>query len=253
MFNICQIKYILLLISSDCDVNAEDGSGDTPLMAAAGEGRYLAMEKLLEKGAKKDKQNLEGHSALHKAAEKGFTKAVKKLIDNKVKIDIKDNSGETALHKIVKAETGFSATLSILVNKFIEQNLSIDVENNNKETPLHLASAKGHSKLVSELLKNGADIGLQDRKRETALHKASGFSKTTGILLQYIQEKQMIFILNSPNTEGYTALHKAASEGYVHTFDHILKAKGVNLNSRNIQGKTALHLASKNQGVREKD
>ena len=46
----------------------------------------------MEKGAKKDKQNLEGHSALHKAAEKGFTKAVEKLIQNKAKIDIKDNT-----------------------------------------------------------------------------------------------------------------------------------------------------------------
>ena len=126
MFNICQIRYILLLLSSDCDVNAEDVNGDTPLMAAAGEGRYLAMEKLMEKGAKKDKQNLKGHSALHKAAEKGFTKAVEKLIQNKAKVDIKDNSGETALHKTVKDCKAFSATLSILIKKFIEKNMAIN-------------------------------------------------------------------------------------------------------------------------------
>ena len=106
MFNICQIKYILHLTSSDCDVNVEDRNGDTPLIDAASEGNYMAMGKLL----KGKKQNLNGQSALHKAAEKGHTSSVEMLIQNNAKIDIKDNAEDTPLHKVAGADTPFSFT-----------------------------------------------------------------------------------------------------------------------------------------------
>ena len=88
----------------------EDRNGDTPLIAAASEGNYKAMGKLLKGKAKKDKQNLNGQSALHKAAEKGHTSSVEMLIQNNAKIDIKDNAGDTPLHKVAGADTPFSFT-----------------------------------------------------------------------------------------------------------------------------------------------
>ena len=72
-----------------------------PFIAAASEGNYKAMGKLLKGKAKKDKQNLNGQSALHKAAEKGHTSSVEMLIQNNAKIDIKDNFGDTPLLELI--------------------------------------------------------------------------------------------------------------------------------------------------------
>ena len=57
VYNIVKLIFFTFLTSSDCDVNVEDGNGDTPLIAAASAGNYMALEKLLKGKAKKDKQN----------------------------------------------------------------------------------------------------------------------------------------------------------------------------------------------------
>ena len=57
VYNIVKLIFFTFLTSSDCDVNVEDGNGDTPLIAATSAGNYMALEKLLKGKAKKDKQN----------------------------------------------------------------------------------------------------------------------------------------------------------------------------------------------------
>lgn len=73
-----------LLLEKNAEVNtiAKGADSETPLIWAASKGSLHAVQKLLEKGADKDKTNLHGLTPLMKAAECGHIHVVKELIKN---------------------------------------------------------------------------------------------------------------------------------------------------------------------------
>ena len=68
------------LIGAGADVNAKNGSGSTPLILAARNGRNDFVSLLLESGADPDAADNDGRTAMHYASESGFTEIVEMLL-----------------------------------------------------------------------------------------------------------------------------------------------------------------------------
>ena len=80
-----------------------------------------------------------------------------------------------------------------------------------EETPLHIASAKGHSDVVSELLRGRADVNACRAGGFTALHLAPTIDVAT-LLLQHGADMQI------KSTEGYTASERSLGGAAVQDF-----------------------------------
>ena len=55
------------LLGAGADINKQDNTGWTPLMAAAQKGKIEVVRELLKRGAKKDLKNIYGKTAYDKA------------------------------------------------------------------------------------------------------------------------------------------------------------------------------------------
>ena len=108
------IKIAEVLISQGANINAYDGSGDTPLHDAARIGSLDVAELLINNGADVNAcDKFRGATPLHKAASRGHTNIAELLILNGAKVNFRNFSGRTPLSS---AETGrHSEMYSLLV------------------------------------------------------------------------------------------------------------------------------------------
>jgi len=94
------------------------------------------------------------------------------------------------------------------VRALIEKGTSVDVKDNSGYTALHYGSRAGNTKIVEYLLDHGANPNAQTKSgKETPLHRAAyqGHENIVTLLLKHGANP---FLQNS---DGETALHKAAS------------------------------------------
>ncbi len=73
--------FILLVESGQCDINAQDRTGMTPLHCAASIGLPAAIPMLVEAGADLEARDAFGDTPLHTAAMKGHTEMVRALLE----------------------------------------------------------------------------------------------------------------------------------------------------------------------------
>lgn len=73
--------FILLVESGQCDINAQDRTGMTPLHCAASIGLPAAIPMLLEAGANLEARDVFGDTPLHTAAMKGHVDMVRALLE----------------------------------------------------------------------------------------------------------------------------------------------------------------------------
>lgn len=107
----------------------DDGHRNTPLTYAAGEGRLVVMQLLLEGGAKIESTDATQRTALHKAAWNGRLDICRLLLSWGAKLDPLDES---------------------------------------KDTPLHYAARRGHLLVVKLLVERGADVKVKNGNGQTA-------------------------------------------------------------------------------------
>ncbi|MBN1345383.1 MAG: ankyrin repeat domain-containing protein [Phycisphaerae bacterium] len=106
-----KLEAVAILISAGADINAKDGSGETPLHDVAGIPRELGHRSdlemiglLLEKGADINAKNDEGCTPLHLAVYAGRTDLVRLLVERGASVDAKNNGGKTALEAAIKSK-----------------------------------------------------------------------------------------------------------------------------------------------------
>jgi ankyrin repeat protein len=201
------LKAVELFLAAGIDVNAQNASGLTALMAAAKNGRIEVVNKLLDQKVNVDAQSKQGVTALMLAAENNQSEIVNLLLKKNADPNLQDQTGWSALMKavyqgnarcvealaarsrqevnrglLVAALTGHLDIAKILLDNGAE----VDTRADDGRTPLMLAASKGDNDLVALLLKAGADPTLTDQSGAAAgsLARAKGHKEVADRLQQ---------------------------------------------------------------------
>ena len=147
-----------------------------------------------------------------------------------------------------------------IVQALLQKGADVNAKDAQGRTALMLAVERGHAAAVQVLLEHGADVNLKDAQNQTAVMRAKAYPLLLQALGQYgaklteeprIQPEQSpapsptpgVQNLNAADSEGYTALIQAASDGDLERVQTLLD-QGANLNAQTLKGYTALMLAA---------
>ena len=134
---------------------------------AAFQGRLEAVRVLLEFGADKDAQDLDGISPLHFAARHGYSDIVQLLLEFGASKGTEDCEGLTPLH--CAALAGHVDVAQIL----LDSGAQLETIDGIGRRPLHAAASGGHLDIVRLLLDYGAEKEAADVFDRTASQHAS--------------------------------------------------------------------------------
>ena len=193
------------------DVNKKDdrylGYGRTPLMYAAGEGRYDVVKCLIDHGADVSQKNFANRTLLHYASEGGNLKVVELLLstNESMQIDQEDNGHRTPL--MLAAGKGHDDVLLWL----IDHSADVSKRDCNKQTAFHHACEYGRLKVVELLLSKGVEIDLENRYHWASLILAAknAHSDVFLYLMNYCVD------VSKKNSHHRTALHYASKYGHL--------------------------------------
>jgi len=203
------IPLLKQLIDSDCDINATNKQGWTPLFCATENLHLSTISFLLQHRANVQHSSNDGMNVLHVLGEnrsidfpdtkneksqnkKELFKIWKLFIESGVSMVAGNEIGETPFHLVCLR--GDLDVVKFLLNKGYVKN--VNVFNNNGDTPLHYASRKGNKKIIDLLLKHGADLTLKSKFGD-AIHVADDFhQEDIKKLLISLRYSSSIFLLD---------------------------------------------------------
>ena len=221
------------------DVNKKDGKDyplyRTPLMYAAGKGRFDVVKYLINHGADISKTNDFKLSALHYASEYGHLKVVELLLSKGAGIDVENKWCCTPL--MLATKWGYSDISFHLIN----HGADLNKPNVHKRTVLHYASEYGHLKMVELLLCKGAEIDVEDKDGHTPLMLAAGrgYSDISFHLINHGADP------NKTNDHKRTVLHYASQFGHLKVVE-LLLSKGAGIDVEDGAQQTPMILAATN-------
>eukprot|EP00744_Colponema_vietnamica_P023415 GILI01033855.1.p1 GENE.GILI01033855.1~~GILI01033855.1.p1 ORF type:complete len:411 (+),score=54.81 GILI01033855.1:40-1233(+) len=220
-------------IQSGMDLNDNSGYGFyTPLHRAIERGNVEIALALMEGGCMVDKINRDGQRPLHLAALKGLTPVVKALIAAQCVVTACDSDGSTALH--IAAKKGFPDIVDLL----IEASYSLETRDLLGDTALILSISFRRPDISKRLIAAGSDVNAGSEKG-MPLMLALG---QPDVLIALLDSQRCNF--NVANAEGNTALHVAASNGWIEALKVLTTTKGCNINAFNSRGQSALYVAA---------
>ncbi|KAM8917822.1 serine/threonine-protein phosphatase 6 regulatory ankyrin repeat subunit C isoform 2-T2 [Spinachia spinachia] len=245
------------LVRAGAEVNELDLTGCSPLHYAAASHTFcgetnsepnhcdekqqeasLCLDFLLDNGANPTLKNSKGYSAVHYAAAYGNKQHLELLLEISFNCleEVESNIPVSPLH--LAAYYGHCEALCLLCETLV----SLDVRDIEGRTALHLAAQRGFATCVEVLLRHNASYTLKEHKRKwTALHAAAAEGQIDCLLL-LVSGEQSADIINSPDTQGQTALMLAALGRHTDCV-HILLEKGAEADAADRKGFTALHRA----------
>ncbi|MFA5086826.1 MAG: ankyrin repeat domain-containing protein [Candidatus Paceibacterota bacterium] len=218
------------LIKSGADVNAKDLMEQTPLMLASGKGHLDIVKELIKDGADVNAEDINKLTPLMTASHNGYLNIVEELIKSGADVNVKKINGETAL--ILACENG-----SIdVIKKLIKSGADVNAKNFYGETALDIVFERGDFGIVNELIKGGANSN-----KSIVLVNAS-FNNDINTVKKMVQAGADV---NIQNFDKWTALMYASDKGYLDIVKELIRA-GANVNTTNSIGWTALMYASTN-------
>lgn len=260
-------KVIDLLVESGANINAADYSGVRPLQYARRQRQGLAVEQLLDLGARPDNlhdavnagdvartqaliaggadvnaYDLSG-SPLHLAVSTGQTWIAAMLIDAGADLEAVGEPGNARpLHLAAVANHTEAARL------LIDRGAAVDSRDSQARTPLSVAAIYGNSEVAEELILGDADTLAGDVYSDTPLHQAamSGDTEMVDLLLSHGVDVNL-----RSGHDGESPLNYAACNGNVAMVAFLL-ARGADMNMRDDTGRTPLQIVldnSKSRGV----
>ena len=160
-----------LLILQGADINAQDISGDTPLMLAAWRGFESMVDFFLQRGAElpasaEDRRELIGY-----AARNGLTMLFATLVDAGVHVDLPSVTGGSLLHD---AAAGGSDSI---VAMLIRHGKGINETDRYGRAPLHYAAERGRVNAAFSLISRGAEIDARSLSGCTPFNVAVAYGR----------------------------------------------------------------------------
>ena len=197
---------IQVLIDAGTDLMAENNLGQTPLhLAAQNNDSPGVIEALLTAGADPRARTEDGHTPLHQAAwYNGNPVIVAVLLDAGADLEARTDGddGHTALH-----EAAGNANPAVL-ETLLDAGANREARTNSGRTLLHFAAQNNENPVVIEaLLAAGADLDAGDENGRTPLHEAARFNENPAVI------EALLAAGADPmarDNAGWTVLHRAA-------------------------------------------
>ena len=113
------------------------------------------VDLLLTNNANPNLQDKHGNTALHWAAARGYLKFVEKLIEKKAETNIQNLSGFNPLHSVLEDEEENVIPMNVepIMKLLIQNGINVNHKDWNENTPLHLACFNMHDEIVEFLIK----------------------------------------------------------------------------------------------------
>lgn len=136
------------LLEAGADPNAKDNLQDSAYLYAGAEGLDEILVETLKHGADVTSTNRYGGTALIPASEHGHVSTVKLLIDAGVPVNHINNLHWTALHEAIVLGTGSPAHIET-VRLLIEGGADVTIADGNGVSPRDLAASRGYREIVA--------------------------------------------------------------------------------------------------------
>ena len=252
------------MLIAGADVDAQDVTGETALMKAAGRRHFETSRFLVANGADVNlRQDRDGKTVLHILASMkkpedlpGYISLVCSILEAGPDLEARDISGATALQRNIgdMLEGGPDEFLSLLIGA----GASIETKMRRGSTPMDDAVHMGHTRKAKLLIAAGAEVN-RPAGVSTALHQAVlrfAQDENVGWAFRFREFTQMLIeagaSLNSRDESGNSplmALIDAYGEfkqnPHMEGFVAMLLEAGTDLSIRNDEGETAFDLAEK--------
>ena len=162
-------------IESGANVNIQYHHGTSPLIFLAEseekdiEENIEMVDLLLTNNANPNLQDKHGNTALHWAAARGYLKFVEKLIEKKAETNIQNLSGFNPLHSVLEDEEENVIPMNVepIMKLLIQNGINVNHKDWNENTPLHLATENNNSLAIGILLRAGANENIRNYNGKT--------------------------------------------------------------------------------------
>ena len=195
------IRY--LVEHGGADVNVRNKDLLTPLHFSVAFRNPNAFRALIELNANIEAQDINGNKVAHWAALIGCEE-IFDMIMELTSVTSPNLNGITPLHFSCSSMNSFSVAIKLMQNTS-----DIDVTDKFNRTPLHYAAMNGNERTATELISRGANCNFCDVNLEMPIHKSTQNCHISVINLL----NRNGALINSPNKDGFTALHLAVMAG----------------------------------------
>ena len=224
-------EIIRTLIDAGADVNANLGSGPTPLHYAAKSGSMAVVRFLLRSGAVVDASDGGQLTPFYYAVDGNRPAIAATLFRAGADPRVKGKNGKTALHRA--AGNGSLKLVSFLLRNGADPNASYP-DHGSDHTPLDRALLRGgRDEIVAALIKAGADP-------VRPLHRAVE-GNDTAVAATLIKVGADV---NARREDGWTPLHIATRAGLTELV-RLLVQRGAEVDRQDSEGSTPLHIAAR--------
>ena len=195
-----------LLIQAGAEVNLQDYSGDTPLLAQLGYLLLLGRETSSTGGSERFT-----HPGL---SDPKLLEVITLLLEAGASPNIPNNRGLNSLHLLFdKGGIAFSNSEAVSIHKFmsllLDRNADVNMRDFKACTPLHYAVKERHVTCANTLIGSGALVDAQDYRRMTPLHHLFNSDNTEMIDLLLKRNADV----NAQDGDGRTTLSRAVEVG----------------------------------------
>lgn len=184
-----QNDIIAYFLSKGVDVNKADNEGNTVLINAAATNRdTTALALLLPLVKNINQANLKGVTALAMAVRSNSPEVVRYLINKGAAINVVDKSGDNLAAYLVQSYSNGQGPgpkaedFDTKLKVLQDKGFDIKAAQKNGNTLFHLAIAKNDLSLLKRIEALGIDINAKNTEGLTALHKAAMIAKDDNIL-----------------------------------------------------------------------
>ncbi len=265
-------QYVTFLLGYNPDINARDGGGLTPLLAAIDKSAIRSAGMLIDKGADVNVKDGTGKNAIHYlAAANNATGLLSKLEGKGININAKDASGRTPLAIAVENDrtdnveyllnigadvngrdhAGTELVLAAytksrpMLNLFINRGANLNVKGPGGKTLLLLGLEKNDSSLVQLLAEKGINVNEQQANGKYPLEFAVEKKQTANV--KTLLESNADFKIRTTAGDSLLSLSIEKRDDSIAS---LLLKKGADPNGKNRTGRNHLfHSLDENQPV----